>query len=322
MSDALRKYWHPVAAVEDLDGGPIKTTLLDEDLVVFRSGGEVHALQDLCIHRGTPLSLGSLNADGCLVCAYHGWTYDTSGRCVYIPSQPPDKQRIPSQAKVPAYRTAEHYGLVYVALDEPVAPVPEFPEYYDDAFHMIRPGEWTWNASAARFVENAIDIAHLPIVHPGLLADADATVIAPFEMEETDRGYAYSARRHDVDEAMFGDADELVTQKTWVEIPFSWRLLITAGSQSTVVFIANQPISLKKVRFWEFVGIKGRRDQTDDEVVAFHQKVIEQDRHIVEHQKPEMLPLDITAELHLRVADEPALEYRRRLADVAGAEYA
>ena len=77
--------WHPVAAVEDLDGGPIKTTLLDEDLVVFRSGGEVHALQDLCIHRGTPLSLGSLNADGCLVCAYHGWTFDTSGKCVYIP---------------------------------------------------------------------------------------------------------------------------------------------------------------------------------------------------------------------------------------------
>ena len=54
MSNALRQYWHPVAAVEELDGGPIKTTLLDEDLVVFRSGGETHALQDLCIHRGTP----------------------------------------------------------------------------------------------------------------------------------------------------------------------------------------------------------------------------------------------------------------------------
>ena len=88
------------------------------------------------------------------------------------------------------------------------------------------------------------------------------------------------------------------------------------------MFIANQPVSLKKVRFWEFVGIKGRQDQTDDEIIAFHQKVIEQDRHIVENQRPEMLPLDITAELHLRVADEPALEYRRRLAAVAGAEYA
>lgn len=323
VSPELRKYWHPVAAVDELDGGgPIRTTLLDEDLVVFRSGGEVHALADLCIHRGTRLSMGSLNADGCIVCPYHGWTYDTSGKCVRIPSQPADAQRIPSQAKVPAYRTAEHYSLVYVALEEPVAPVPDFPEYDDDDFYMLRTGEWTWNASAARFVENAIDTSHLPIVHPGLLADPAATVIAPFDMSDTDRGYAFSARRHDVDEAMFGDADELVTQKTWVELPFSWRLLITAESLSTVVFIANQPVSLNKVRFWEFVGQKGRRAQTDEELIAFHTKVIEQDRMIVENQRPEMLPLDITAELHLKVADEPALEYRRRLAAAVGSEFA
>ena len=103
-------------------------------------------------------------------------------------------------------RTAEHYGLVYVALDEPVAPVPDFPEFDDDSYRMIRPGEWPWHASAARFVENAIAISHLPIVHPGLLADPDATVIAPFEMEETNRGFAFSAKRNDVDEAMFGEA--------------------------------------------------------------------------------------------------------------------
>ncbi len=322
MSVELRNYWHPVAALDELDGGPIKTTLLDEDLVVFRSGGRVHAMADLCVHRGTRLSMGSLDADGCIVCPYHGWTYDTSGKCVYIPSQPPDAQKIPSRARVPVYRTAEHYSLVYVALEEPKAPVPEFPEYDDDGYHMIRTGEWTWNASAARFVENAIDTSHLAIVHPGLLADAGATVIAPFDMEDTDRGFAFSARRNDVDEAMFGAAAELVTQKTWVELPFSWRLRITAETLHTVVFIANQPISLDKVRFWEFVGQKGRRHQSDDDVVAFHTRVLEQDRVIVENQRPEMLPLDITAELHLKVADEPAFEYRRRLGAAAGTEFA
>ena len=94
MSDELRKYWHPVAAVDELDGGPIRATLLDEGLVVFQVDGEVFAMQDLCVHRGTKLSMGTLNADGCLVCPYHGWTYDTSGKCVYIPSQPPDDQKI------------------------------------------------------------------------------------------------------------------------------------------------------------------------------------------------------------------------------------
>jgi len=321
VTKALRSYWHPVAAVDELDAGPIKATLLDEDLVVFRSGSEIHALLDLCVHRGSRLSMGHVDESGCIVCPYHGWTYDTSGTCVTIPSQPPDAQKIPSKARVPAYRTAEHYGLVYVALEDPVAPVPDFPEF-DAGFNIIRTGEWTWKSSAGRFVENAIDVAHLPFVHPGLLAAPDATVISPFEMEETDQGFAFSAKRNDVDAAMFGDADELVTQKTWIEMPYSWRLLISADGLETVVFIANQPISGDVVRFWEIIGQRGRITQTDEEVTAFHRKVLDQDQAIVENQRPEMLPLDITAELHLKVADEPALEYRRRLAALTGTEFA
>ncbi|MDG6938676.1 MAG: Rieske 2Fe-2S domain-containing protein, partial [Nitrososphaerota archaeon] len=34
--------------------------------------------QDLCIHRGTKLSLGHLNG-GLLECAYHGWTFSNTG---------------------------------------------------------------------------------------------------------------------------------------------------------------------------------------------------------------------------------------------------
>ncbi len=322
MSEDLRRYWHPVAAVDELKGGPVGTSLLGEDLVVYQSGEEIHVLKDLCIHRGTRLSLGHLDDNGCIVCPYHGWRYDTSGKCVHIPSQPDDNQRIPSQAKVPRYNSTECYGLVYVALEEPVAPIPEFPEFFDEEFEVIRTLEQTWEASAARFVENAIDTSHLPIVHPGLLADPSATVIAPFEMENTDRGYKFSAHRHDVEEAMFGSADELVKQTTWVEIPFSWRLLIESQDLDTVVFIANQPLSIDRVRFWEFVGQRGKPIEDVEELVSFHYKVIEQDRVIVESQRPDMLPLDITAELHLKVADEPALEYRRRLSSAVGLEFA
>jgi vanillate O-demethylase monooxygenase subunit len=38
-----------------------------------------------------------------------------------------------------------------------------------------------------------------------------------------------------------------------------------------------------------------------------------QDQQIVETQRPEELPLDLTAELHLRGTDAGALEYRRLL---------
>jgi hypothetical protein len=42
--------------------------------------------------------------------------------------------------------------------------------------------------------------------------------------------------------------------------------------------------------------------------------VIEQDRRMVEAQRPEELPLDLSAELHLKGTDSAAVEYRRSLA--------
>ena len=42
-------------------------------------------------------------------------------------------------------------------------------------------------------------------------------------------------------------------------------------------------------------------------------RIFEQDKRIVESQRPEELPLDLAEELHLRGPDTPALEYRRRL---------
>ncbi len=112
----LRGYWHPVCAESDLeDGRLLPATLLDEDIVVYRVGDDVLAVQDLCIHRGTRLSLGTLRDDGCLVCPYHGWEYDVTGRCVRIPSLPEKNQHIPSRARVAAYATARRSGLVFVA---------------------------------------------------------------------------------------------------------------------------------------------------------------------------------------------------------------
>ena len=106
----LRDYWYPVARAEELADAPVATTLLDEALVVWRSPAGVHACLDLCIHRGSPLSRGWLE-DGCVVCPYHAWTYDGTGRCVRIPALAADAP-IPAKARVPAYQCQERYGLV------------------------------------------------------------------------------------------------------------------------------------------------------------------------------------------------------------------
>src|SRR5919205_1047696 len=113
-------------------GRPLGVRLLGEDVVIWRAGGgQLLAWQDLCVHRGTRLSLGRISAET-LEGPYHGWGYDTSGRCVRIPAHP--GQAPPARACVQTYRVALAYGLVWVSLGAPAAPPPPFPEWADASY--------------------------------------------------------------------------------------------------------------------------------------------------------------------------------------------
>src|SRR5262245_10659156 len=91
--------WHPVASLEQLQEKAIlNVRLLEEELVIWRAAnGEIYVWQDLCLHRGTRLSLGKTDGSH-LICPYHGWSYNTQGRCVRIPAHP--DQIPPARAKV------------------------------------------------------------------------------------------------------------------------------------------------------------------------------------------------------------------------------
>ena len=84
-------------ASELAGGGPLAVTLLDEPLVLARIDGEVSAFRDICVHRGTALSLGSVSEEG-LRCGYHGRTYNGASRRIRIPARPDLK--IPSRARL------------------------------------------------------------------------------------------------------------------------------------------------------------------------------------------------------------------------------
>jgi len=57
--------WHPVASVHQLQTNPILSTrLLGEDLMIWQQGTSIQIWRDLCIHRGTKLSLGRIKDDG------------------------------------------------------------------------------------------------------------------------------------------------------------------------------------------------------------------------------------------------------------------
>ena len=56
-----------------------------------------------------------------IVCPYHGWAYDGDGACVKIP-QRPDSAGLKGSV-VKSFFCEVRYGHVWVALEEPLAPI-------------------------------------------------------------------------------------------------------------------------------------------------------------------------------------------------------
>ncbi len=300
---ALRHYWYPVATADEVAAAPRAARLLGERLVLWRAGGQVVAFQDLCIHRGTPLSLGWVDGET-LVCAYHGWAYGAAGACVRIPAVPPERA-IPRKARATAYRAQEAYGLVWVCLDEPRAPLPAFPEYADPAYQTYW-RQFEWQAGAARMIENVMDFAHLPWVHEGLLGDRSRPVPPRIAVEVDGNTLRYAV---DV---------ESEVRVYRVDLPYTMHLVKRdrdpAVPERRALLFACCPLSERETRLYFGVARNFGLDGSDDAFKQLNATVMEQDRGIVESQRPEELPLDLSAELHLRGPDAAAVEYRRALA--------
>ncbi len=63
---------------------------MGEELLAFRdSRGVVGVIDQYCPHRGANLWLGR-NEECGIRCVYHGWKFDTDGRCVDMPTSYPD----------------------------------------------------------------------------------------------------------------------------------------------------------------------------------------------------------------------------------------
>jgi len=299
--------WHPVARVDDLGrGGPVAVRLLGEDLVVWRSGETVHAWRDLCAHRGTRLSLGRIVVGERLECPYHGWTYAADGRCVLMPAHP--EQTPPAKACATVYRARCDYGVVWVTLGGGTRDLPRFALLDDPSHHVLAAGPYRVHASGPRIVENFLDVGHFPFVHGGILGDRARPEIADYEATLNDDGVLATGVKVFQPDPYATGKGSTVTYTYRVHRPLS-ASFIKHGDHSFGMLLSVTPHDAVDSTAWMWMAMNY---EPATEMVAFQDRIFAQDQPILESQRPELLPLDLQAELHLR-SDRTAIAYRRWL---------
>ena len=164
--ELLRRYWQPVALAEELSGPrPVRPVrLLGQDLVLFRDeAGRLGLLDRDCPHRNADLAFGRLE-DGGLRCPFHGWLFDTAGRCLDTPAEP-EGSRLCDRIRQRAYHVAERGGIVWACLAEgepPAFPALDCfaaPDSHVFAFKGLIECNWL------QALEVGIDPAHASFLH-------------------------------------------------------------------------------------------------------------------------------------------------------------
>jgi len=310
----LLNEWFPVAWTSSLPENKLQPMrMLGHDLVLWRSNGSVHAWKDLCIHRGAKLSLGKISQTEkgvCVVCPYHGWEYNPAGECVRIPAHP--EQPPPSRARAETFAVREKYGLVWVCLGKPAGDIPAFPEADTPGFRLVNVGPYEFHAQGPRVMENVLDMAHLPIAHAGLLGDPARAEIGEYTVTTTAEGIV----AHDIpvwqpDPEGTGHP-ATVHYSFWVEHPLTMRTSKTHPSKHYALLAAVTPVDAERSLLWFVLAMNYAHDVPEAELRHFQDVVAAQDIPIVNSQRPELLPLDLQSELHLR-SDLLAIAYRRWL---------
>src|SRR6185503_16823348 len=192
----VRNAWYVAAWDHEIGRTLLRRILLDDPVVLYRtSAGKAVALEDRCCHRQAPLSMGKLIGD-IVQCPYHGLQFDTTGKCVKVPSQ----ERIPVSARVRSYPVVEKNHWIWIWMGDPAKADPALIE----DFHWLDDPKWRYGGNYLHvesnyllLVENLLDTTHLTFLHPTTLGtdsfarsefdvkrDGDRLTVARYLMNE------------------------------------------------------------------------------------------------------------------------------------------
>ena len=242
-------FWYPIARSAKLKRGKTLAVQFAGDPIVLAraADGACFALENRCAHRQVPLDAGVVCPKG-LRCGYHGWTYDTAGRCVDIPYLAGGKKR-PNGVR--SYPCREAYGLIFIFPGDlakaEATPFPEIPTY-DDPRYKIRYLDRRVACHYSFMHENLMDMNH-QFLHRRLMGGIKTISLGKRSGEnwvEADYSFGRESGKQSFGEWFIigkRDGDEsrkrrdLMTIRT--EYPYQTLRFWTAGSEEPALDLWN-----------------------------------------------------------------------------------
>lgn len=226
----VRNAWYVACWSDDLGTGePLSVSILGEAIVLFRpDGGSPAALEDRCVHRHAPLSLGRCEGRG-LRCMYHGLLFDPSGRVKEIPGQ----DVIPPQAAVRSYPVIERHGWIWVWMgDEARADPALMPPAVgpDDGDWLMGKGALDYDAEASLISDNLLDFSHLAYVHANSFGTDESWSNNPMKITPLERGVRFERWLPNTPPAAFAGGTDHVDVFVTYDYLIPGILLMWSGS--------------------------------------------------------------------------------------------
>ncbi|WP_254126837.1 hypothetical protein [Aquihabitans sp. G128] len=218
----------------------------------------------------------------------------------------------------------EAYGLVWLAPDEPLAPLPDFVEWGLDGFDGF------WNeprrspTSAAQLVDNFLDASHFPFVHTGTFGTDEASLVVnePVERDGWQVQTTFDTWYKNFDDPLVatGEHPEVQPQRLLKQGTAGYSVYLrlafpVTGATFSILFCC-QPETATSTRIYKLMarddlgGDAARIASTiDDEL-----RILEEDLAILERYAAMQVHLD-TTECHTR-GDKLSVAWRRVLGDL------
>ncbi|MEO6301197.1 MAG: aromatic ring-hydroxylating dioxygenase subunit alpha [Paracoccaceae bacterium] len=175
LERVIRRHWHCIAH-ESVIANPNDFELFHmatEQVILTRdNSGEIHALLNVCRHRGAEVCTSQKGNAKAFVCPYHAWTYGNDGRLKVARLMPKDFRREDHGLKKLQVRVVA--GLVFISF-------AETPLDFSEVERLLRAtcGQYGWDSAKVAHretykvdgnwklaVENYVECYHCGPAHP------------------------------------------------------------------------------------------------------------------------------------------------------------